>query len=102
MSLFDLRSTTYFKAFILYAMAAAISASLAVEFRLSLQDKDTSLFKFIDPLTQAKGISDTYKIIATVIITFFTSILVYNFMHFVFGWGNGLLASKKPQGRSYF
>ena len=86
----------------MYALIAAITAHLAVAFEQSLNNRRSSLFKFIDPLTPEKGINDTYKFIAGALITFFVSFLIYNFMYFVFGWGGGMIVPRKAVRVSYF
>ena len=91
MTLFNFRSTTYFKAFILYAFVSAIVTHLAIEFRSNLDRKNSLLFHLINPLTKEKGINHVHKLIFSVIITFIISIFVYISMHFIFGWGGGML-----------
>jgi len=91
MSIFNFRSTTYFKAFILYAFVSAIVTHLAIEFRSDLDKKNSLLFHLINPLTKEKGISHIHKLIFSIIITFIVSIFVYFSMHFIFGWGGGMI-----------
>ena len=102
MALINFRSTSYLRAFILYAIVAAIGATLAVESRIALNQKASHLYKYIDPLTAPTGISNFIKMIVTLIITFVVSIFIYNFMYFVFGWGGGMLVSKNKKSRKYF
>ena len=94
MAIIDFRSTSYLKAFILYASIAAIASTFAIEIRLSLEDKQSSLFKMVAPLTPENGINDIHKILVTILITFITSIIIYHLMYFIFGWGGGMIVSK--------
>lgn len=97
MSLFNFRSTTYFKAFILYAFISSIITHLAIEFRSTLDNKNSLLFKLINPLTEEKGINYIHRSIYSALITFIITIFVYVSMHLIFGWGGGMLvnANKK-------
>ena len=101
MAIIDFRSTSYLKAFILYSLVTAISASLAIEIRLAFEDKDSQLFKFINPLTAETGISKLHICLATVLITFLASIIIYNLMYLIFGWGGGMIVREHKRYGKY-
>ena len=87
----NFKATSYFKAFILNAMTAAIICVLAVEFRLALEDEKNSYYGFWSNVYNEKKITETHKLIVTLLITFVVSIIVYHVMYFVFLFGGGQL-----------
>ena len=93
MSLISFRSTNYMNAFILYAFVAAIVSHLAIEFRESLADEQSYLFKFLKPLTSEDGINNMHQLFYSIVITFVTTIFVYFVMYIIFGWGEGMLVN---------
>jgi len=101
MAVLNFRSTSYLKAFTLYAVVAAIAAALAVEVRMKLEDKNSGFFKFMDPLTPEPGVSAINKILITIIMTFIIYIIIDNLMYFIFGWGGGMLVAKRVKQRKY-
>jgi len=74
-----LKATSYFKAFILNALAATIISVVAIEFRLALEYGKNSYYGFWS------------NVILTLISTFIASVLVYHVMYFVFLYGGGQL-----------
>jgi len=86
-----LKATTYFKAFILNAMTAAIICVLAIEFRLALEDEKNSYYGFWSNVYNEKKITEAHKMMVTLLITFIVSIIVYHVMYFVFLFGGGQL-----------
>jgi hypothetical protein len=101
MALLNFRSTSYLKAFILYAFISAIAAALAVEVRVTLENKNSKLFNYMNNITPEPGVSSINKIIITIIMTFFIYIFVTHIMYFVFGWGDELLVSKNKIRNNY-
>ena len=102
MGLINFRSTSFLKAFILYAIVTAISASLAIEIRLSMENEKSHIYKLVNPLTPENGITHIHKIAATIFITFIASIIIYHIMYFIFGWGGGMLVKNLPIYGKYF
>ena len=108
MAVVNFRSTTYFKAFLLYAFISAIIAHLAIMLHVNLNERST-LFNFISPLTPEKGISHTHQFLIGTFISFIIGFLIYNIMYFLFGWGGGMVVpiisnkrGKKVYKTSYF
>jgi hypothetical protein len=107
MALINFRSTTYFKAFLLYAFISSIIAHLAIMLHVSLNEK-SQLYNFINPLTPEKGINHTNQFIIGTIISFVIGFFIYNIMYFLFGWGGGMIVpmtskcGKKVYKTSYF
>ncbi len=79
-------ATTYFKAFILNAIAAAVIAALSIEMR-----------SYLDRVgRKAKGgwdLSDAAKTIIVIISGFTVAVIVYAIMHLLVGFGGGMLTS---------
>ena len=79
-------ATTYLKAFILNAIAAAVIAALSIEMR-----------SYLDRVgRKAKGgwdLSDTAKTIIVIVSGFTVAIVVYVIMHLLVGFGGGMLAN---------
>ena len=81
--LFDLRSTTIIKAFLLNAIVLSIIASLSIELRNK-----------IDIREETKGLTESNKLLLTMIGTFFMGIIVYVIIRLLFGFGDGLMAKE--------
>ena len=79
-------ATTYFKAFILNAIAAAVIAALSIEMR-----------SYLDELgRKAKGswyLSDASKTIIVIVSGFTVAMVVYAIMYVVVGFGGGMIAN---------
>ena len=101
MALINYTSTTYLKAFILYAIVAALITGIGVHLRLLLEDPHSELYILLAPLTPEIGINKTHKLILSILISFFASIIIYHIMYFIFGWGGGMLVSSKKTLQKY-
>ena len=95
MALFPFISTNFFRAFLLYSLISALIYSIAIQVRFLLEVKTSELYKFLNPLTPESGLSDFHKVVATFIITFLVSLIIYHIMYFLIGWGGGMVVSKK-------
>lgn len=78
------RGTTFFKAFILNAFFVGFIAALSVEFRRLVDNHE-----FTEELPDIP-----HKLIATLVLSTLSGIIVYFFMRFVTGTGEGMLDSK--------
>lgn len=94
MPLINFQSTNYIKAFILYALVAALATSISVHLRVELDNKESGIYKFISPIVAEKDINDLHKFFITLIITFFASFIIYHIMYFLLGWGGGMIVNK--------
>ena len=79
MALINFRPTSFIKAFFLHAFVSAITAALAIEVRIQLENKSSNLFKYISNITPEDGINGLHKIIFTII---FSSIFFIFFLYF--------------------
>ena len=102
MALINFRPTSFIKAFFLHAFVSAITAALAIEVRIQLENKSSNLFKYISNITPEDGINGLHKIIFTIITTFIIYIIINNLMYFLVGWGEDMIVSKKTKVMKYF
>jgi len=80
----EFRGTTFFKAFILNAFFVGFIAALSVEFR-----------RLVDNHEYTEELPDIpHKLIATLVLSTLSGIIVYFFMRFITGTGEGMLDSK--------
>jgi hypothetical protein len=82
--LMKFRGTTFFKAFILNAFFVGFISALSIEFR-RMVDKH----QFTEELPDVP-----HKIAATLVLSTLSGIVVYFFMRFITGTGEGMLDSK--------
>lgn len=80
----EFRGTTFFKAFILNAFFVGFIAALSVEFRRLVDNHE-----FTEELPDIP-----HKLIATLVLSTLSGIIVYFFMRFITGTGEGMLDSK--------
>ena len=80
----EFRGTTFFKAFILNAFFVGFIAALSVEFRRLVDNHE-----FTEELPDIPD-----KLIATLVLSTLSGIIVYFFMRFITGRGEGMLDSK--------
>lgn len=97
----DFKSTSYAKAFILNSIAIGLSAAVGIEVRSRLQkiNLTTQIRQYIsggvDEQIDKSGFKDTMtegiKFIITFLFSFGVSILVFFILHYLFGFGGGML-----------
>ena len=80
--LFDLRSTTIRKSFILNVLVLAIIATTSIELR-----------SYLDIIGETKELTNSIKLIITFIGTFIIGLIIYILTRILFGFGEGLLAN---------
>jgi hypothetical protein len=105
-------STNYFRAFMLYAIAGALIASIAVHVRLEINKNKfgfrkgiKGIGKWLDNTFGYKNVEKgtTLSLIISIIITFIITLFVYHLMFFLFGWGGGMIVDKsKVIKKKYF
>ena len=82
--LMKFRGTTFFKAFILNAFFVGFISALSIEFR-----------RMVDGHQFTAELPDVpHKIAATLVLSTISGIVVYFFMRFITGTGEGMLDSK--------
>ena len=80
--IFDLRSTTIRKSFILNAIVLALIATLSIELR-----------RYLDIRKETKGLTILTKIWITFLGTFVIGLIIYILIRLIFGFGEGMLAT---------
>lgn len=85
--LIPFRSTKIYKAFILNAIVLTLVATISIELR-----------RFLDIRKETSNLLESQKLIITMIGTFIVGIITYLLARFLFGYGEGLLASKPYSG----
>lgn len=96
------RSTNYFKAFMLNAVVTALIAVVAIETRVTLQDRKGDFYEFFNNYLVGKDLSEIQITLITFLATFVASILVYNFMFLLFHYGGGFMITNSNADRNYF
>ena len=78
---FDFRSTTIFRAFVLNILVIALIAGMSIELR-----------RFIDVREQTKNLSNFHKMLITIVGTIVIGFGVFFLARILLGYGGGLLA----------
>lgn len=81
------KADTYFKAFILNAMVSAIVVVFATEFKY--------FWERTINLSPWESYTDNQRIGIVMIATFLATLLVYQIMYFLLGFGGGLITTNK-------
>lgn len=80
--IFNLRSTTIRKSFILNAIVLALIATLSIELR-----------RYLDIRKETKRLRILTKIWITLLGTFVIGLIIYILIRLIFGFGEGMLAT---------
>ena len=82
---------SYLKVFLMNAFCGAIIACVAVEVRDLLNDPTTMLYKLMNDILPGGSVSRFQKLYITLITAFLAAFLVYHILHFLFGYGRGMM-----------
>ena len=85
------RADSYFKAFLLNAIATALIATFAIELRLQLNEEHGNIYYYFNYILSETQIYEYQKLIIVFIITFLVAILVYQTMYILFEFGGGMM-----------
>jgi len=96
------RATTFFRAFILNAIATAAIAALAIEMRMQLDNKYSKTYGYFNDMLMKHDLSELDKIIIVFVTGFLGAVLVYHMMFAFVAYGGGLLAPQKFDPRRYY
>ena len=93
-------TTSIIKAFILNALAVSLISTLTVETRKKLNNVDSKLYKFFSVIFQSEveqhgKLSESKKTIVVSFISLLSAMLIYLIMFTIFGFGGGMLTSRK-------
>ena len=93
------RATDIFKAFLINALIAAFLSTIVVEVRRDLDDHKTGVFQFVEkivsPFDPNPLRSEVRKMFYTFIAGFIVSLILYNLLYVLIGFGGGMAASRK-------
>ena len=84
MGIFDFHASTVLRAFVLNAIVVGMITGLSIELR-----------RIIDDEAYTKGISEIGKILMTITGTSAMGFIIYIVIRFIFGFGDGLVATKR-------
>lgn len=96
------QATSFFKAFIINAIVAALIATLTIELRLKLEDETSSYYVFSRKLFNSKKLNTFHKIIIVFGTSFIVSFVIYHLMLIFFSYGGGMLAPRVFNKMSLF
>jgi nucleoside recognition membrane protein YjiH len=107
--IFEYPSTNFFRAFLLYALVGSLIACIAVHVRLEINNNNFGFRKgigeWIEKTFGYKNIEKgtSLSLMISIILTFVITLVVYHIMFWVFGWGGGMIITKKKLNSvSYF
>ena len=93
------QETSIFKAFLINAFITALIATLIVKIRRDLDDHHTGIFRFFDKVVSLFDPdplrSDTRKLFYTFLTGFLLSLILYNVLFILIGFGGGMLTNKR-------
>ena len=90
----NFKATTYFKAFILNAIVAAIIAAFAIEFRMILDEEKNPIAIYLYNIV-GKDISEVERFVITTIVTLLAAFICYHIMFFLLGFGGGFITTDR-------
>lgn len=90
----NFKATTYFKAFILNAIVAAIIAAFAIEFRMILDEEKNPIAIYLYNIV-GKDISEVERFAITTIVTLLAAFICYHIMFFLLGFGGGFITTDR-------
>lgn len=90
----NFQSTSFFKAFVLNAIVAALIATLTIELRLNLNKEESNSYNFAKRLFNREKLSEIHKILVVFGVSFLVSFFTYHLMMFFFAYGSGMIANK--------
>jgi hypothetical protein len=93
-------SDSYFNAFILNALVTALIAAIAIELRMQLNDKESSIYYFFNTIIYGRGLHIYETFLIEFFITFIIAFLVYQMMYVMFNFGGGMMIENNK--KSYF
>ena len=87
------RATSYFRAFILNAVATAAIAALAIEMRAQLDMDKEAIYGYFARALGAKTISEKQKVWIVFATAFLGALLVYHTLYALLAFGGSMLVS---------
>lgn len=97
-----MRSTTYFRAFVLNAVATAAVAALAIEMRMQLDMDKEAIYGYFARALGAKTLSEAQKVVIVFCTAFIGSLLVYHTLYALVAFGGSMLVSGPFKAGKYY
>ena len=96
------RSTTYFRAFVLNAIATAAIAALAIEMRMQLDMEKQAIYGYFARAFGAKTLTEAQKVMIVFITAFFGSLVVYHALYALVAFGGAMLVGGPFKSGQYY
>lgn len=97
-----LRATTYFRAFVLNALATAAIAALAIEMRMQLDMEKEAIYGYFARAFGSKTLSEKQKVMIVFGTAFFGSLVVYHGLYALVAYGGSMLVSGAFKPGQYY
>lgn len=97
-----LRSTTYFRAFVLNALATAAIAALAIEMRMQLDMDKEAIYGYFAKAFGAKTLTEGQKIGIVFCTAFLGSLVVYHALYALVAFGGAMLVDGPFMAGKYY
>ena len=97
-----LRATTYFRAFILNAIATAAVAALAIEMRMQLDMDKEVIYGYFARALGSKVLSETQKVVIVFWTAFLGSLVVFHALYALVAFGGGMVVSGPFKSGKYY
>ena len=98
----QLRSTTYFRAFVINAIATAAIAALASEMRMQLDMEKEVIYGYFARALGSKVLSETQKVSIVFLTAFLGSLVVFHTLYALVAFGGGMLVKGPFQAGKYY
>ena len=93
------RTTDIFKAFVINSFITAFLATIVIEVRRDLDQDKSGVFQFVDDIVSTFDPNpfrtESRKMFYTFITGFVVSLLLYNMLYVLIGFGGGMITPKK-------
>ena len=93
------RATDIFKAFLINSFLSALLATIIVEVRRDLDQDKSGVFQFVDDIVSTFDPNplrtESRKMFYTFVTGFLVSLLLYNLLYVLIGFGGGMITPKK-------
>ena len=96
------QATSFFKAFVINGIVAALIATLTIEVRIKLEKEDSNYSIFTRKLFNSEKLNEYHKMFIVFGTSFLISLVVYHLMLLFFSYGGGMLAPRVFNKMSLF
>jgi hypothetical protein len=96
------RATTYFRAFVLNAIATAAIAALAIEMRMQLDQSKEPIYGYFAWALGAKTLSEMQKVWIVFATAFLGAILVFHLLYGLLAFGGAMIVTGPFRSGKYY